>query len=110
MKTTKWIVALSAVLLSLPASESAKAETAYTDFAPPIQALENGRGSQQVILASCDSAGCSSTGATSACCTSSSWYVGYELTALEPYVSNTPLGFNWDNGSGYGHRLVAEQF
>ncbi len=114
MKTTKWIVALSAVLLSLPALDStpAKAETAYTDLAPRIQALENGRGLQQVILTSCDSegcdsAGCCSTGATSVCCTSSSWYVGYELTVLRPYISNSVLGVNFDDEYGFGHRLVA---
>jgi hypothetical protein len=109
MKTTKWIVALSAVLLSLPAldSTSAKAETAYTDFAPPIQTLENGWGSQQVIPVSCDSAGCCSTGATSGCCASPSWYVGYELTVLQPYVANTAAAINFDDEYGFGHRLVA---
>ncbi|GAG18847.1 unnamed protein product, partial [marine sediment metagenome] len=110
MKNARWIAASSAMLLTFLslATTSAQGEMSYGDLTALTQPLENELGSQQVNLASCDSAGCCSTGctSTSACCASSAWYVGYELTVLRPYLSNGALPSSFDDEYGFGHRFV----
>ncbi len=88
-------------------------DLSYTDLVSRITALETGLQSQQVQLASCDSCctgepscGCAAC-CTKPCCDPSAWFVGYELTVLQPYVSEFGAGQAFDDEFGFGHRLTA---
>ena len=91
-------------------------DLSYTDLLSRVSALEAELGSQQVKLASCDSCcddcctgepscGCATCCKTS-CCACPAWFVGYELTVLQPRISELGAGAVFDDEFGFGHRLT----
>ena len=121
MKITKRLAALCAALTAIAFTGQAKVQAedlSYTDLLSRVSALETEIGSQQVNLASCDSCctgeascGCATCCKTS-CCASPAWFVGYELTVLQAYVSEYGAGLAagvpaFNNEYGFGHRLTA---
>lgn len=107
-------VAASLAVIALSSSPTVRAEDmTYSGLASRIRALEAGRKSQQVQLASCDSdctgepsCGCS-TCCKSSCCACPAFFIGYELTVLQPYISEHGTGVPFDDEFGFGHRLTA---
>ena len=110
----KWrtaaIAAAVVSLLSFDVAPTRAENLSYSDLAARIEALESEINSQQVKLASCDSANSNCrVGTKSACCKCSAWYLGYELTILQPVISDIEVpgsADGFDSESGFGHRFV----
>ena len=116
MSLTRRFAATAAILtaISLAGSSVVSAtDLSYSDLVDRIEALEAELQSQDVKLAACDSClgspscGCASGCCGTDCCACPAWYVGYELTALHPEISDANFA-NWfeDDDYGIGHRFV----
>ncbi len=106
---TTFVAALTVVTLTGQSPLQAE-DLSYTDLLSRITTLESElQKTQDVQLASCTSE--ASCGFSTSCrpnpCESPSWYYGYELTTLRPYVSEAFFGTGtFDGEFGYGHRLT----
>ncbi|NOZ39281.1 MAG: hypothetical protein GXP24_03540 [Planctomycetes bacterium] len=108
-RVTAFLATLTAITLTGQATVQAE-DLSYSDLVTRITALESDlQKTSAVQLASCT--GDANCGFATSCrpsgCDSSAWYFGYELTALQPYVSDAALGAgSFDDDFGFGHRLT----
>lgn len=106
---TTFLAALTAITLTSQATVQAE-DLSYSDLVSRITALETElQKTSDVQLASCTGeASCGvATSCRPSCCACSAWYFGYELTVLQPYVSDATLAAgSYDDEFGFGHRLV----
>jgi major outer membrane protein len=107
-----WTAAVAAVIVSLLSLGFAPALAeglSYSDLEARLEALESEVNSQQVKLASTNTAISCPASSSSVCCKSSAWYLGYELTMLQPIISDrevTGSGNGFEDELGWGHRFV----
>ncbi len=108
-QVTTFLAALTAIMLTGQATAQAE-DLSYSDLVSRITALETElQKTSDVQLASCDGeASCGfATSCRPSCCACSAWYFGYEMTALQPYVSDITLAAgSYDDEFGFGHRLT----
>jgi len=108
-QVTTFLAALTAITLTGQATVQAE-DLSYSGLVTRITALESElQKTSDVQLASCT--GEASCGFSTSCrpsgCDRSAWYFGYELTTLQPYVSDATLAAgSYDDDFGFGHRLT----
>jgi len=108
-RLTTFLATFTAITLTGQATVQAE-DLSYSDLVTRITALETElQKTSDVQLASCDGeASCGfASSCRPSCCECSAWYFGYEMTTLQPYVSDATLAAgSYDNEFGFGHRLV----
>lgn len=109
----KWRTAATAAVivtfLSLDLAQTLAENLGYSDLEARLEALESEVNSQQVKLASANTATCCPVSSRSVCCKSTAWYLGYELTILQPIISELEIagrGNGFENDFGLGHRFI----
>lgn len=110
-KLAAWLASLAAILLVGPATVQAE-ELSYSELVSRLTALESQLHSQQTDFASYNNGGgpeqfgCKDCSKTVCDCSGPTWYAGYEITFLKPYISDNEFAGGWDDDYGTGHRFV----